>query len=82
IGNYLKFELSKIDSDLVKEVRGRGLWIGLELNKPARAYCEKLMTMGLLCKDTHTYTIRLAPPLTLTMADADYILERIKKVLN
>jgi ornithine--oxo-acid transaminase len=82
IGNYLKFELNKIDSDLVKEVRGRGLWIGLELNKPARSYCEKLMAMGLLCKDTHTYTIRLAPPLTLTMADADFILERIKKVLN
>lgn len=82
IGAYLVSELNKISSKLIKVIRGRGLWIGIELNEAARPYCEKLMELGLLCKDTHKYTIRLAPPLIITKSEADFILERIKTVLN
>lgn len=82
LGDYLKKELLKIQSPIIKEVRGRGLFIGIELKEPARKYCEQLKEKGLLCKETHDYVIRLAPPLTITKEEIDWALQRIKEVLE
>ena len=63
---------------------GRGLWVGIEFHKSAgvaRTYCEKLMQMGMLCKDTHAQTMRLAPPLCITKNELDWALERLEKAL-
>jgi ornithine--oxo-acid transaminase len=60
------------------------LWVGVEFKKEAgkaRPYCEQLMQMGLLCKDTHAQTMRLAPPLCITKDELDWALERIRKVV-
>ena len=65
--------------------RGRGLMIALELKDGtpggARAVCEALMQEGILCKETHTYTIRFAPPLIITKGDVDWAMDRIRKVM-
>lgn len=82
LGRYFKEELSKINSPIIKEVRGKGLLIGVELKEPARKYCEQLMEKGLLCKETHDYVIRFAPPLIITKEQIDWALERIKEVLK
>src|SRR5690606_29437608 len=82
LGNYLKEELLKLKSPIIKEIRGKGLFIGIELKEPARKYCEQLMEKGMLCKETHEHVIRLAPPLIITKDDIDWALERIKKVLS
>ena len=71
-------------ADAVTEVRGKGLWIGIELTPeaaPARAVCERLMEMGVLAKDTHETTVRLAPPLCVTQEDLDWAAERIVTAL-
>jgi ornithine--oxo-acid transaminase len=68
----------------VKEVRGKGLWAGIELAAgmpPARAFCERLLTEGLFVKDTQRTTLRLAPTLVITEAELDLALERITGVL-
>ncbi|MBM7707707.1 ornithine--oxo-acid transaminase [Chryseomicrobium aureum] len=80
LGNYFKEELQKLDHSSIKEVRGRGLFIGLELNEAARPYCEQLKELGLLCKETHDTVIRFAPPLVISKEELDWALERIKKV--
>ena len=84
VGGYLLDELNAAKMKRVKEVRGRGLWIGIvikdELGK-ARPYCEKLMGEGLLCKETHDQIIRLAPPLCITKKQVDWAVERLAKVL-
>lgn len=80
LGNYFKEELQKISHPSIKEVRGRGLFIGLELHEAARPYCEQLKELGLLCKETHDTVIRFAPPLVITKEELDWALERIKKV--
>lgn len=80
LGNYFKEELKKIQHPSIKEVRGRGLFIGLELHEAARPYCEQLKELGLLCKETHDTVIRFAPPLVITKEELDWALERIKKV--
>ena len=67
---------------LVREVRGRGLWIGVELFGAARPYCEALMREGMLCKETHEKVIRIAPPLVITKAEVDWAVERLLKVLS
>lgn len=82
LGNYFMDELKKIDNDVIKEVRGRGLFIGMELNELARPYCEKLMTLGLLCKETHDTVIRFAPPLIISKEELDWAIEKIKKVFT
>ncbi|NRF93336.1 ornithine--oxo-acid transaminase [Paenibacillus frigoriresistens] len=82
LGAYFIEKLRQIDSKNVKEVRGRGLFIGLELIEPARPYCEKLKGLGILCKETHETTIRFAPPLTITKDQIDWSLERIELVLK
>ncbi|RAI83876.1 ornithine--oxo-acid transaminase [Paenibacillus pabuli] len=82
LGNYFMNKLQGIRSSAVREIRGRGLFIGVDLHVPARSYCEKLMSVGLLCKETHETTIRFAPPLTITETEIDWALERIAQVLG
>jgi ornithine--oxo-acid transaminase len=79
MGEYLRARIPTRSP--VKEVRGRGLWIGIELEVKARPYCEALMQAGLLCKETHEKVIRLAPPLVITQEECDWALERLNKVL-
>jgi ornithine--oxo-acid transaminase len=84
-GEYLQEQLAEIPSRHVKEVRGKGLLIGVEL-KPeaggARRFCEALQGQGLLAKETHENVIRLAPPLIITRKDIDWALPRIREVLT
>jgi ornithine--oxo-acid transaminase len=85
LGTYFLEKLSAIDSPHVKEIRGRGLWIGIELKKEAggaRRFCEALMNEGLLCKETHDHVIRVAPPLVITREQIDWAVERFAKVLR
>jgi ornithine--oxo-acid transaminase len=81
LGEYVMEELKKIKSPLIKEIRGRGLFIGIELTESARKYCEQLKELGLLCKETHEYTIRLAPPLVITKEELKWAIQQIKEVL-
>ena len=83
LGEYFKKGLEKIKSPYVKEIRGRGLFIGAELKPPhlARPFCEKLKEEGLLCKETHETVIRFAPPLIIKKEDIDWALSKIEKVL-
>ncbi|HJV46158.1 MAG TPA: ornithine--oxo-acid transaminase [Bacillota bacterium] len=82
LGGYFLEELKKIQNQNIREVRGRGLFIGVELNTKARPYCEKLKELGLLCKETHERTIRFAPPLIISKEDLDWAIKRIKQVLE
>ncbi|SHG22329.1 ornithine--oxo-acid transaminase [Ornithinibacillus halophilus] len=82
LGNYMMDELSKIDNPKIKEIRGRGLFIGVELTESARPYCEALKEKGLLCKETHENVIRFAPPLIIEKEDLDWALSHIKDVLK
>ncbi|MDQ0189093.1 ornithine--oxo-acid transaminase [Alicyclobacillus cycloheptanicus] len=82
MGAYFLEQLQAIDHPAVKEVRGRGLFIGIELETPARPYCERLKDLGLLCKETHENTIRFAPPLIISKAEIDWALERIRAVFQ
>ena len=83
MGAYFLDQLKTIENPAVKEIRGIGLMIAIELEEGtpggARAICEALAQMGILCKETHTYTIRFAPPLVITKADIDWAMERIRK---
>jgi ornithine--oxo-acid transaminase len=84
-GAYFLDQLRAVDSKHVKEVRGRGLWIAIELNDEAggaRRFCEALQEEGLLCKETHATVIRVAPPLTIGRDEIDWAVERIAKVLT
>jgi ornithine--oxo-acid transaminase len=84
MGNYFMKRLREMKSPRVKEVRGRGLLIGVHIKDEhgaARPYCEKLMELGILAKETHGQVIRFAPPLVITREEADWALERIAKVL-
>ena len=82
LGAYFLDKLKTLRSPDLKEVRGRGLWIGIELNSKARPYCEALKQEGILCKETHDHVIRIAPPLVITKAEIDWAFERIKKVVE
>ena len=84
LGAYLFERLRAIKTDKVKEIRGRGLWVGIEFHPAAgvaRDFCQKLMAEGMLCKDTHEQTMRLAPPLCITKDELDWALERLERVL-
>jgi len=81
LGEYFMGELKKIDNPLIKEVRGKGLFIGVELHENARPYCEALKEKGLLCKETHENVIRFAPPLIIEKKELDWALEKIREVL-
>jgi len=82
LGAYFLAKLRGIRSAVVREIRGRGLWIGVELTLNARKYCEALKEEGVLCKETHERTIRIAPPLVITKEEIDWAVERIQKVLS
>ena len=85
MGEYFMDRLRRIDSKHVKEVRGVGLWIGIELHQEAggaRRFCEALQHEGLLCKETHDHVIRIAPPLTIKKEEIDWAVERLAKVLT
>jgi len=69
LGAWLLYELRKLHHPHIKAIRGRGLLIGIELLVPARSYCERLKDLGLLCKETHDFVIRLAPPLIVSDED-------------
>jgi ornithine--oxo-acid transaminase len=82
MGEYFIRKLKEINNPKIKEVRGRGLFIGVELTEPARIYCEQLKEQGLLCKETHDTAIRFAPPLIITKEELDWALVRIQNVLG
>ncbi|MDQ1002354.1 ornithine--oxo-acid transaminase [Neobacillus niacini] len=81
LGNYFLEQLRTINHPRIKEIRGRGLFIGVELTEEARPYCEQLKEEGLLCKETHDTVIRFAPPLIITKEDIDWAVEKITNVL-
>lgn len=82
LGEYFKSELQKINHPAIKEVRGRGLFIGVELHESAKPFCEALKEKGLLCKETHDAVIRFAPPLVITKEELDEALNRIRSVFE
>ena len=82
LGAYFLAALKRSRLPEVREVRGRGLWIGVEMNGPARPYCEALMREGMLCKETHERIIRLAPPLVITREEIDWAVGRLAAVLE
>lgn len=85
MGEYLLAELHKINSPLIREIRGRGLFIGVEIDPAlgsARNACEALMDRGLLSKETHTTVVRLAPPLIISKAEIDWAIIQIREVLD
>ncbi len=84
LGLHLEARLKALKSPLVKAVRARGLWAGVDLDPAAggaRKYCYALKDRGMLCKDTHTHTLRLAPPLVITRAELDWALDQLEAVL-
>jgi ornithine--oxo-acid transaminase len=81
-GEYFLKLLTTLRSPKVKEVRGIGLWIGIELHEAARPYCEALKEEGVLCKETHDRVIRIAPPLVISHDEIDWAFARIRKVLE
>ncbi|WP_018655732.1 ornithine--oxo-acid transaminase [Actinomadura flavalba] len=82
LGAHLMERLKDLGGDRVREVRGRGLWAGVELTAPARPVSERLMELGVLAKETHDYTIRIAPPLTITRDDLDWGIDQFTAALN
>ncbi|MBR3119118.1 ornithine--oxo-acid transaminase [Oceanobacillus profundus] len=82
MGNHMLNELRKINNPIIKEVRGKGLFVGVELTESARPYCEALKEKGLLCKETHENVIRFAPPLVISKKDLEWAIVRIKDVLQ
>ena len=82
LGAYLLSRLQSIRTSIVRDLRGRGLWIGIELDREARPFCEALKGRGVLCKETHERVIRLSPPLVITGDEIDWAVERIEDVLT
>ena len=82
LGAWLLYELKRIRHPHIKEIRGRGLLIGVELMVPARTYCERLKDLGLLCKETHDYVIRLAPPLIITQEELEWVAGQVRKAFE
>ena len=82
LGAYFLERLGTLRSPDLRQVRGRGLWIGIEMNSLARPYCEALKREGILCKETHDRVIRIAPPLVITREEIDWAFDRIRKVIE
>ncbi len=85
LGEDLATRIRTANFDCVQSLRARGLWIGVEIKEsagPARPYCEALMARGMLCKDTHQQTIRIAPPLSISEEEIDWAFDRIGAVLG
>lgn len=84
-GGYLKDSLAALNSSLIGEIRGKGLWIGMDIDPAkatAREVCERLKLKGLLCKETHETVVRFAPPLTITKEQIDWAVEQVRSVLS
>jgi ornithine--oxo-acid transaminase len=81
LGNYFRGRIERIESEYIKEVRGKGLFIGVELHVPARRFCEALRDQGILCKETHGNVIRFAPPLVITKEEIDWAISHIEPIL-
>lgn len=82
LGAYALDRLQQLRSPHVTAVRGKGLWIAVELNQPARPFCEALAAHGVLCKETHSNIVRIAPPLTIRREDLEWGIEQIEAVLQ
>jgi ornithine--oxo-acid transaminase len=85
LGAFAMERLGEIDSACIKELRGKGLWIGVELHKEAggaRRFCEALAAKGVLCKETHEHVIRIAPPLIINRQELEWTLDRFEEVLT
>jgi ornithine--oxo-acid transaminase len=83
LGTHMHHRLAALPGDAVREVRGRGLWAGVEFaSMPGRQASEHLAGRGVLVKDTHGTTIRLAPPLTISEEDLDWALDRVEEMLR
>jgi ornithine--oxo-acid transaminase len=82
LGAYFLKRLQEIENPLIQEIRGRGLFIGIDLTVPARPFCEALKDKGLLCKETHEHIIRLAPPLIITKDELDWAWQQLHEVLR
>lgn len=85
LGNYLVEKLQQVDSPLIEEIRGSGLFVGIEIDPTlgsAREICERLMSRGLLSKETHETVVRLAPPLIVTKEELDWAVDQIRDVLR
>tara|TARA_B100000287_G_scaffold405367_1_gene428888 strand:- start:2725 stop:3960 length:1236 start_codon:yes stop_codon:yes gene_type:complete len=85
LGEYFKSKLKSINTDIIKDVRGKGLWIGMELYESkinAKDLCLMLLNEGLLCKETHKSVIRFAPPLMISKQDLDWAISKIIKVIE
>ncbi|MCZ2113028.1 MAG: ornithine--oxo-acid transaminase [Anaerolineae bacterium] len=82
LGEYFMGRLRRIESDIIKEVRGKGLLIGVELTVEARPYCDALRDAGVLCKDTHGTVARFAPPLVISKDEIDWAMERIEPIFS
>jgi ornithine--oxo-acid transaminase len=81
LGALLMKKLQDVRTPAVLDVRGRGLWIGIELDRPARPVCERLKDEGVLCKETHDRVIRLAPPLVVNEEQIDLVVEALGRTL-
>jgi len=82
LGAYFLEKLLTLRSPAIREIRGRGLWLAIELNQDARPYCVALKDEGILCKETHDTIIRIAPPLVIERDEIDWAFNRIAKVLS
>ncbi len=85
LGRYLLNKFHEANFDCIETIRARGLWMGIEIKKSvgvARPYCERLMAEGILCKETHEQTIRIAPPLCITQEEIDWAFSKIEMVLG
>ena len=82
LGDHFLKLLKTLQCSKIKEVRGIGLWIGIELHEAARPYCEALKEEGVLCKETHDRVIRIAPPLVISRDEIDWAFARIRKVIE
>jgi ornithine--oxo-acid transaminase len=85
LGAHMMKRLRAIDSPAIKDVRGLGLFAGIEIEPSfgdARAVCERLLAAGVLSKETHDTVIRLAPPLVITRDDLDWALDRVAEIVH
>ena len=82
LGPWFMAKLNGLKTKRIKQIRGRGLFIGLELDRPARPYCEALMDEGVLCKETHENVIRFAPPLVISKQELNWAFRRVEKVFK